>query len=250
MITAIIIDDEQHCVEALYGDLIKYHNNVEVLAKCNSAKEGILAIKKLKPQLIFLDVEMPWMNGFEMLELIDHIDFGIIFTTAYDKFAAKAFRISAVDYLLKPIDLGDLKTAIRKAEEKIILSAGTTNIENLLHNIRQPAQEQKIALPSRDGYEFIPVQTILYCNAEGAYTKVVLKDKHALLISRTLGDIQEMLPTEIFVRIHHSTIVNLNAVTHYSRTDGGYLVMNTGEKLIVSKARKDALLEKLGLKKD
>jgi len=250
MITAIIIDDEQHCVEALYGDLQKYHTNVEVLAKCNSAKEGILAIKKLKPQLIFLDVEMPWMNGFEMLELIDKIDFCIIFTTAYDKFAAKAFRISAVDYLLKPIDLGDLKTAIRKAEEKIISSAGATNIQNLLHNIRQPEHEQKIALPNRDGYEFTPVQSILYCTAEGAYTKIVLKDKHTMLISRTLGDIHEILPAEIFVRIHHSTIVNLNAVTQYSRTDGGYVVMNTGEKLIVSKARKDNLLEKLGLKKD
>jgi two-component system LytT family response regulator len=250
MIKAIIIDDEQHCVEALYGDLIKYHDNVEVLAKCSSAKEGILAIKKLKPQLIFLDIEMPWMNGFEMLELIDRIDFCIIFTTAYDKFAAKAFRISAVDYLLKPIDAGDLKAAIHKAEEKILSSAGTTNIENLLHNIRQPAQEQKIALPNRDGYEFTPVQSILYCNAEGAYTKVVLKDKRSMLISRTLGDIQEMLPPEIFVRIHHSTVVNLNAITNYSRTDGGYVVMNTGEKLVVSKARKDNLLEKLGLKKD
>jgi len=250
MITAIIIDDEQHCVEALYGDLQKFHFNIEVLAKCNSAKEGILAIKKLKPQLIFLDVEMPWMNGFEMLELLDQIDFWIIFTTAYDKFAAKAFRISAVDYLLKPIDAGDLKAALKKAEEKILSSAGTTNIENLLHNIRQPAQEQKIALPNRDGYEFTPVQSILYCSAEGAYTKVILKDKRIMLISRTLGDIQEMLPPEIFIRIHHSTIVNLNAVTQYSRTDGGYVVLNTGEKLIVSKARKDNLLEKLGLKKD
>src|SRR6478736_5520568 len=108
MITAIIIDDEQHCIEALYTDLEKYHGNVEVLTTCNAAKEGILAIKKLKPQLIFLDVEMPWMNGFEMLELFDHIYFSIIFTTAYDKFAAKAFRISAVDYLLKPIDANDL----------------------------------------------------------------------------------------------------------------------------------------------
>jgi len=250
MITAIIIDDEQHCVEALFGDLEKYHSGVEVLAKCNSAKEGILAIKRLKPQLIFLDVEMPWMNGFEMLEMLDHIDFSIIFTTAYDKFAAKAFRISAVDYLLKPIDVTDLKVAIHKAEEKILASAGTMNIENLLHNIRQPSQEQKIALPNRDGYEFTPVQSILYCNAEGAYTKVVLKEKRTLLISRTLGDIHEILPAEIFVRIHHSTIVNLNAVTQYSRADGGYVVMNTGERLIVSKARKDVLLEKLGLKKD
>ena len=248
MIKAIIIDDEQHCIDALVADLAKNCPNVEVAAKCASGKEGILAIKKHKPRLIFLDVEMPWMNGFEMLEMLDNIDFCIIFTTAYDKFAAKAFRISAVDYLLKPVDAEDLKTAVYKAEEKILSSAGVVNIQNLLHNIKQPAQQQKIALPNRDGYEFVQVNSILYCGAEGAYTKVVFADKHSLLISKTLGDIEEMLPTEIFIRIHHSTIVNLNAVTHYIRTDGGYVVMNTNEKLMVSKARKEVLLEKLGLK--
>jgi two-component system LytT family response regulator len=250
MINAIIIDDEQHCVEALAADISKHCNNVEIIAKCTSAKEGILAIKKQKPQLIFLDVEMPWMNGFEMLEMLDHIDFCIIFTTAYDKFAAKAFRISAVDYLLKPIDANDLKIAILKAEQKIASSAGAVHIENLLHNMRQPVQQHKVALPNREGYEFTQVNDILYCGAEGAYTKIFLQGKRSMLISRTLGDIEEMLPPEIFIRIHHSTLVNLNAVTHYHRTDGGYVVMNTNEKLMVSKARKDALLQRLGLKKD
>jgi two-component system LytT family response regulator len=248
MIKSIIIDDEQHCIEALSIDLSKNCGNVEIVSTCTSAKEGILAIKKLKPQLIFLDVEMPWMNGFEMLEMLDHIDFCIIFTTAYDKFAARAFRISAVDYLLKPIDAADLKAAVRKVEEKIISSAGTVNIQNLLHNIRQPVQEQKIALPNRDGYEFAPVNSILYCTAEGAYTKVIFNDKRSLLISKTLGDIEEMLPSELFTRIHHSTIVNLQQVKQYSRTDGGYVVMNNNEKLMVSKARKEALLQRLGLK--
>ena len=142
MISSIIIDDEQHCIDALGADLGKHCPNVEVLAKCASAKEGILAIKKYKPQLIFLDVEMPWMNGFEMLELLDHIDFSIIFTTAYDKFAAKAFRISAVDYLLKPVD-GRSENRGQKAEEKINSASGVVNIQNLLHNIRQPEQQQK-----------------------------------------------------------------------------------------------------------
>jgi len=250
MIGAIVIDDEQHCIDALSADLSKHCGNVELIAKCVSAKEGILAIKKHKPQLIFLDVEMPWMNGFEMLEMLDHIDFCIILTTAYDKFAAKAFRISAVDYLLKPVDVADLKNAVQKAEEKILASVSSVNIQNLLHNMRQPAQQQKIALPNRDGYEFTQVSSILYCGAEGAYTKVILTDGRSLLISRTLGDIEEMLPPEMFLRIHHSTIVNLNAITHYIRTDGGYVVMNTNERLMVSKARKDVLLQRLGLKKD
>lgn len=250
MITSLIIDDEQHCTDALAADIKKYCPGIEVLAVCNSAKEGILAIKKHKPQLIFLDIEMPWMNGFEMLEMLEAINFSIIFTTAYDKFAARAFRISAVDYLLKPVDSEDLKAAVRKAQEKIDSASGAVNIQNLLHNMRQPEQQQKIALPNREGYEFTRVDSILYCTAEGAYTKVYLTDKRSMLISRTLGDIEEMLPHDIFIRIHHSTIVNLNAVTHYLRTDGGYVVMNTNEKLMVSKARKDALLQKLGLKKD
>jgi two-component system LytT family response regulator len=248
MINALIIDDEQHCIDALVTDLNKNCNNVTVLSTCGSAKDGIIAIKKFKPQLLFLDVEMPWMNGFEMLEVLHEINFSIIFTTAFDRFAAKAFRISAIDFLLKPVDAADLIEAVQKAEEKIYKEAGIHNIQNLLNNIRKPAQQQRIALPCSDGYEFEPVASILYCTAEGAYTRVVLKDKPQMFISRTLGDVEEMLPSEIFLRIHHSTIVNLNAITHYSRTDGGYVVITTGEKLMVSKARKEALLQRLGLK--
>ena len=248
MIKAIIIDDEQHCIDSLAADLLRYCGNVETVAKCLSAKEGILAIKKHRPELVFLDVEMPWMNGFEMLEILDYIDFYIVFTTAYDKFAAKAFRISAVDYLLKPIDSTELKNAVQKVEEKMQAPVGNVNIQNLLHNIRQPAEQQKIALPTRDGYEFAQVNSILYCSAEGAYTKVVFSNKHWLLISKTLGDIEEMLPAAIFTRIHHSTIVNVNSISKYHRTDGGYVVLNTEEKLMVSKARKEALLQRLGLK--
>lgn len=250
MIKSIIIDDEQHCIDALKADLDKYCGNVEVCAACLSGKEGILAIKKHKPRLVFLDVEMPWMNGFEMLEMLDHFDFCIIFTTAYDKFAAKAFRISAVDYLLKPIDVNDLKIAVKKAEEKILAAEGVTNIQNLLHNIRQPAEHQKIAFPQRDGYEFIAAENILYCNAEGAYTSIHLNGNKKFLVSKTLGDIEEMLPANIFQRIHHSTIVNLQHITNLIRSDGGYVMLNNGEKLIISKAKKDLLMQKLGLKKD
>src|SRR6516225_6117693 len=124
MIQALIIDDEQHCIDSLTKDLQKSCTNVNIVGTCLSGKEGILSIKKYKPQLIFLDVEMPWMNGFEMLEMLEKIDFCIIFATAYDKFAARAFRLSAVDYLLKPVDELDLKAAVRKADEKIITSSG------------------------------------------------------------------------------------------------------------------------------
>ena len=248
MITSILIDDENHSLDSLEADLKKNCPEIHILAKCTSAKEGIFAIKEIKPQLVFLDIEMPWLNGFEMLEMLDHIDFSIIFTTAFDKFAAKAFRLSAVDYLLKPIDSHDLKSAVDKVVEKIKHASDKGNINNLLQNIRLPVLDQKIALPNREGYEFALVNSILYCLAEGAYTKVILNDKRKLLISKPLGDIEEMLPTDIFIRIHHSTVVNINAVTYYVRTDGGYVIMNTNEKLIVSKAKKERLMQRLGLK--
>ena len=209
-----------------------------------------MSIKKNKPDLIFLDVEMPWMNGFEMLELLGDFNSSIIFTTAHDEFAAKAFRISAVDYLLKPVDANDLKTAVQKVERKMQGGGSLEHITNLLRNIKQPSQEQKIALPQREGYEFVEVSSILYCQAEGAYTKVVLHNKRSMLISRSLGDVGELLPPDMFQRIHHSSLVNVYFISQFLRTDGGYVVLNNGEKLAVSKSKKESLMERLGLKKD
>lgn len=245
---ALIIDDEQHCIDALTMDLRGHCPNVSVVGTYTSAKDAIVAIKKSKPQLLFLDVQMPMMNGFEMLEALPEIEFGIIFTTAFDQFAAKAFRISAIDYLLKPIDSTDLVAAVKKAEEKVSNATGLGNIEVLLHNMKQPVEQQKVAFPSSDGYEFVLISRVIYCLAEGAYTRIVFGDKKPLLISRSLGDVEEMLPSELFLRIHHSTLVNLSCITHYSRKDGGFVTMNTNETLAVSTARKEVLLQHLGLK--
>jgi len=248
MIRSVIIDDEPHCVRALQNDLQQNCPSVEVMESCNSAKEGMLAVKKHNPDLIFLDVEMPWMNGFEMLELLGEVKSSIIFTTAHDEFAAKAFRISAVDYLLKPIDASDLKVAVQKVEKKMDEGSSRHHINNLLRNIKQPSANQKIALPQREGYEFVDVSSIMYCSAEGAYTKVLMTDKKTMLISRTLGDVEELLPPEMFQRIHHSSLVNVEYISQFLRTDGGYVVLKNGEKLSVSKAKKEMLMARLGLK--
>ncbi|MEP6673867.1 MAG: LytTR family DNA-binding domain-containing protein [Ferruginibacter sp.] len=248
MIRSIIIDDEQHCVNALVKDLQNNCPSVEVVDSCHSAKEGLMSIKKYQPELVFLDVEMPWMNGFEMLEVLGAINFSIIFTTAHGEFAAKAFRISAIDYLLKPIDANDLIVAVQKAAKKISEGNNLLHINNLLRNIHQPLTEQRIALPQREGYEFIDVASIIYCHAEGAYTKIFLEEKKTMLISRTLGDVEELLPPEMFQRIHHSTLINLTCVSQFLRTDGGYVVLKNGDKLSVSKAKKELLMERLGLK--
>ena len=248
MITAIIIDDEQNCIDSLVFDLQKHCKDVEILESCTTPKQGLLSIKKHRPDLVFLDVQMPWMSGFEMLELLDKIDFAIIFTTAFDQFAAKAFRISAIDYLLKPIDIHDLKEAIKKASEKIQQKSGNDNIANFLQNIKKPEVKQRIAVPGREGYEFIEAGKIIYAKAEGSYTHVFLNDKRKLIVSKTLSDIEELLPAEHFQRIHHSTLVNLSHITHLFKTDGGFVVLDNGEKLAVSKSRKESLMERLGLK--
>jgi two-component system LytT family response regulator len=248
MLRSIIIDDEPQSANILKDDLSMHCPSVDIISTCHSAKEGIIAIKKEKPDLVFLDIEMPWMNGFEMLEVLDDISFSIIFTTAHDQFAAKAFRISAVDYLLKPIDANDLKEAIKRALQRSEQQRGNIHIENLLRNIKQPSSQQKIALPYKEGYEFIEVSHIIYCGAEGAYTKVFLDNKKYILVSKPLGDIEELLPLDVFQRIHHSTVVNLNYVTHFVRSDGGYIKLQSGEQLTVSKSKRDAVMERLGLK--
>src|SRR4030095_13214430 len=250
MLRSIIIDDEPQNAAILKNDIDVHCPSVQIASICHSAKEGVMAIKKEKPDLVFLDIEMPWMNGFEMLEMLDNINFSIIFTTAHDQFAAKAFRISAVDYLLKPIDANDLKEAVRKALHKNEQQHGNVHIENLLRNMRQPSTEQKIAFPQREGYEFVDVASIIYCQAEGAYTKIFMNDKKTMLISRTLGDVEELLPPELFQRIHHSTVVNVSHIAQFLRTDGGFVVLKNGEKLSVSKAKKEMLMARLGVKKD
>jgi two-component system LytT family response regulator len=248
MIRAVIIDDEAHCIQSLKSDLAACCPQVEVVAEAMGGKEGLLAIKNHQPDLVFLDVAMPWMNGFEMLEILPTVTFSLIFTTAHDEFAALAFRKSAVDYLLKPIAQRDLMEAVQKSERHSVGLAEQAQVQNLISNYRQPEQQQKIALPNREGYEFVEPSKITFCEAEGAYTKIHLNGNRSLLVSRSLGDIAELLPQDQFLRIHHSSIVNVDDVTHFIRSDGGYVQLSNGKKLVVSKTRKEAVMERLGLK--
>lgn len=249
MIKAVIIDDEPHCVKALQNDLKMFCPEVIVLHSCYSAKEGILSIKRNQPNLIFLDVEMPWMNGFEMLEILDkEIDFQIIFTTAYDQFAVKAFRVSAVDYLLKPIDSNDLINAISKVKKGIGDKIDNANVKNMLNNARLSGESQKIAVPTRDGYDFLHVSEIIYCKASGAYTEIILKNNKKLLLSRSLGETEDILPGEIFERIHHSLLANIGHINQFKKNSSTTILMDNGDELNVSKSKKDQLLFKLGVK--
>ena len=245
MIKAIIIDDERHSCDALKMLLDKCCPQIVVTAICNSGEEGIKKIGELNPQLIFLDIEMPHLNGFQMLEQLTTINFEIIFTTSYDQYAITAFKFSALDYLLKPVDREELQKAVQKVSSKITPPV-SQQLEILLQKINQPAMTvQRIALPTMQGLEFVPVDSIISCSSSNNYTEFLLKDKKKLLVSRTLKEVEDMLAEHSFLRVHNSHVVNLNAITRYVKGEGGYLVMTDASSVDVSRSRKELLMQKL-----
>ena len=244
MIKAIIIDDEVHCLDTLSILLKEYCPDVHVTDLCRSAKQGLEAIEKIKPDLVFLDIEMPVMNGFEMLEQFSEISFAIIFTTGYDQYAIKAIRFSALDYLQKPIDHFELVSAIKKVQEQRHLPLAE-QFQMLMKQIQgKEHQFSKIAVPTAEGFELIPAEQVIYCEADNNYTYLFLKNKNKIVACRTLKEIEEHLHDfRFFVRVHHSYLVNLNEVSKYVRGEGGYLVMSDGSMVNVSRSRKDSLLK-------
>jgi two-component system LytT family response regulator len=244
MIKAIIIDDEMHCRKTLSILLKEYCPDVQVMEQFDSGETGAEAIKKLKPDLVFLDIEMPHMNGFEMLEQFSEISFAIIFTTSYDQYAIKAIRFSALDYLLKPIDQNELISAVKKVEEQRHLPVAE-QFQMLLKQVQgKGTQFNKIAVPTSEGFELIPADQVIHCEANDNYTHLFLKNKTKIIACRTLKEMEEQLQDfPFFVRVHHSYLVNLNEVTKYVRGEGGYLVMSDGNTVNVSRSRKEALLK-------
>lgn len=244
MIKAILIDDEVHCLDTLSILLKEYCPDVQIIEKCRSGKEGLLSVKKTIPDLVFLDIEMPGMNGFEMLEQLTGISFAIIFTTSYDQYAIKAIRFSALDYLLKPIDPNELISAVRKVTAARHLPMAE-QFQMLLKQLRnKDHQFNKIAVPTAEGFELIPADQVVRCEADDNYTHLFLKNKTKVTACRTLKEVEEQLHDfTFFIRVHHSHIVNLNEVTKYIRGEGGYLVMCDNSSVNVSRSRKEALLK-------
>jgi two-component system LytT family response regulator len=244
-VKAIIVDDEHYCLKSLSTLLERNCPEVEILAVCGSGADALKEISIQKPQLVFLDIEMPHMNGFELLEKLPLINFELIFTTSYDQYAIKAIRFSALDYLLKPIDRLDLLKAIQKVvqRQQPLLPQ---QLEILLQKLHQPVTPiQKIALPTMEGLQMIQVESIIYCSSDSNYTNLHLKNKQKLIASRTLKEVEEMLEPYNFIRVHHSFLVNLNEIVKYVKGEGGYLVMSNGASIDVSRSRKALLLKKL-----
>ena len=244
MLKAIIVDDEPYCCETI-ATLLQDNHEVEILSICHSAAEALIAIKKYPPDIVFLDVEMPKMNGFEMLEQISQVNFEIVFTTSYDQYALKAIRFSAIDYLLKPVDSDELQRAIQKVihrSQKPIAQ----QLEILMQKIHQPSTPiNKIAMPTMEGLQMIPVDSIISCESDSNYTILFLKNNKKVIVSRTLKDIEELLEDHSFVRIHRCYLANLNEVEKYVKGEGGYLVMSDGTSIDVARNKKEGLLKKL-----
>ncbi len=244
---AIIIDDEKFCIETLEWELEQHCSDVEVLATCQGGEQGILAIKTHQPDVIFLDIEMPYMNAFEMLQQIEDIQFDIIFTTAYDKFAIKAIKVSAMDYLLKPIGKEELKAAVQKVQAKRKKNGSGTNLQILMEQLLLNQQDiRKIALPTIDGLELIRIDHLMYVRADSNYTHFHTLSGRKIIISRTLKQIEEILSEySYFCRIHQTYLVNLHHVERYQKGSGGSLVMTDDAILPVARNRKEPLMMRL-----
>jgi len=244
---AVIVDDEANCLKMLEWELSDRCPEVEVVRICSTGKAGLMAIKEEQPDIVFLDIEMPYLNGFEVLELVPEVNFDVIFTTAYDKFAVRAFKSSATDYLLKPIDGDELRVAVDKVLEKRKQSAPNTDVKFLLQQLEAAKNNkiQRVALPTFEGLTFVQTDEIIYCQSDNNYCNVILTEGRKMLISKTLKEVEEMLSSDLFFRVHNSFFVNLKKVANYVKADGGALIMTNGDEVRVSRSRKDRLMELL-----
>lgn len=244
MLTAIIIDDETNSRYALRQKITKHCNNVMIIADCENGEEGIEKIETQKPDIIFLDIEMPRMNGFTMLQQIKNKNFEVIFITAYDHYAIKAIKFSALDYLLKPVEVEDLKAAVEKVTQKRKQMDGNKRVELLVQNfLEEKTAHQRIAISSMEGLQFVTTDDIIYLEANSNYTSFYLADNRKITATKTLKDFEEILPASMFIRIHHSYIINKNGIEKYIKGEGGQVVMKNGVTLDVARRKKEEFMK-------
>ncbi len=240
---AILIDDEQAALLSLKSKLELYCPEIEILELCDSAKTGFKAVNTMNPDIIFLDIEMPWINGFEFLESLgDDIQFEVIFVTAYNQYAIKAFKYSAMDYLLKPVikdDLIELYERLLKKKSKF----DKDKIAQLKADISIEGHSKRLLLSVSDGIEIVHENEILYCKADANYTEIHLKERKMIVVSKNLAQIEKLLDQQFFFRIHHSYLVNLTAIKRFRQTDGSEIILFNQTSLPVSRRKKMDLLE-------
>ncbi len=242
MITAFIIDDEPTSLEALGLKIGRISSEIDIIGAFTSAIDATPKIEELSPDLIFLDIEMPEMDGFNFLEQFPNRNFEVIITTAHDEYAIRAVRQSAIDFLLKPVSISELREAIERVKQKLSIKQKSEKTSSQKLN----ALFDKIPVPSMRGLVFLPVNEILYLESEGNYTSIFLENKQKIVSSRNLGDYENLLENLQFFRIHHSTIINLSKIKEYLKGEGGSVILSDGTELDVSKRKKKEFLDLIG----
>ena len=243
MIRTVIIEDEDHSRRMLMTMLHENCQAINVVASADSVKTGLTAIAEQKPELVFLDIELQSETSFEILESLPEINFELVFSTAFDHYALKAIKFCAIDYLLKPIDLNELRIAVAKAEKRLNREHLNRNLEVLLNNLKSNSQlNHRIALSTLEGLLFVNVRDIIYCESSGPYTKFIFKEGDKIVTSKHLKEYEDLLSGYEFFRIHKSYLVNLQEIKKYTRGEGGHLIMSNGATLSVSKQRKENFL--------
>jgi two-component system LytT family response regulator len=244
MLKAVIVEDEKRSRETLSGLLKLYCKNVHIAGEAEGVQSGIRCIKEHNPDVVFLDIQMPDGSGFKMLESLEKIDFDIIFTTAYDQFAIKAIKFSALDYLLKPIFPDDLIAAVKKAESRKESQNSQKNVEVLLENIRKPDLDPpKIILSTSEKIHVVKVEDIIRCESDNYYTQFFFKDGKKLLVSKTLKENEELLSEYNFLRPHKSHLINALYIDSFNKRDGGTILMTDGSEVPVSRRKKEKIME-------
>jgi len=244
MFRTLLIDDEPDCLRLLARDLATYCPQVQVIGHTTSSKEGLQMIGTLRPDLVFLDIEMPRLNGFQLLEQLDSISFQLVFVTAYNEFAVKAFRFSALDYLLKPVDVEELQQAVRKAERRQQVDG--RQLELLRAQLQSQHLSDRIAVPYQQGVVFLPVSEILYCESDSNYTRLTATQNRSYLLTRTLREVQEVLEERNFLRVHRQYLVNLDHIKLFMKGEGSYVVMTNEASIPVARNQKEKLVQRFG----
>jgi two-component system LytT family response regulator len=247
---AIIVDDEVTSSEVLEKLITHYLPQLEIVAICSKPTEALKQIQALQPDLLFLDIEMPEMNGFELLEKVPHISFDIIFTTAHSQYGIKAIQFSAIDYLLKPIDTDELTAAYERVVEHRKFSSPFEKIKLLLENIQLFNNNNpfaRIALPTMEGLKFIFATDIVRCMSTNNYTYIFLNNGEKILVSKTLKEMEHMLSTPAFCRVHNSHLINLKYVSKLLKGDSNVIIMSDNAEVEVSRRKKDELIKTLNL---
>lgn len=244
MLRAIIIDDEPNSRETLKLMLERYCPQIEVLTMSDGFESALQDIKIFKPDVVFLDIQMPDGSGFKLLDHVDDIDFFVIFTTAFEEYARKAFKYNAIDYLTKPIVADELKEAVNKVTSRISdKDFDFRSIKNILSDIRQQKKSKRIVLSTAEGMHVVDTENIIRCESDDYYTKFFFLDGSTILISKTLKEHEELLTDSDFFRPHKSHLINLKYVKSYIKTDGGSIIMTDGKEVPVSRRKREKILE-------